>query len=67
MSAKAIVRLTLEVNVTDTWGDDCTVGQVKKQARHSAVRQISSLLNDGSQSIKLLKEPEFIQIVHTKI
>ena len=28
----AVVTVTLEIKVDSSWGDDCTVGQVKKQA-----------------------------------
>ena len=66
MSAKAIVRLLVEINVPDTWGDDCTIGQVKKQAKHSAIRTVSSIM-ENDKSLRLINEPEFVQIVHTKI
>ena len=35
--AKATVRVTLEMYVTGSWGDDCTVGQVYKQAEEEAI------------------------------
>lgn len=36
MPATAKVRVELEISIPSTWGDECTVGQVRKQAKDSA-------------------------------
>jgi len=33
LSARARVQVTVELLLSDTWGDDCTTAQVMKQAR----------------------------------
>ena len=40
----ARVTLTLEIEVESTWGDDCTVGQVYKQAQDGAMGTISQMV-----------------------
>lgn len=37
MKTQVTVKLTLIVQCTSNWGDDCTVEQVKKQAKEEAV------------------------------
>ena len=57
MSASAIVTLRVEVSIMQSWGDDCTVAQVKKQARDSALR-IVGILIDKREDVKLVSQPE---------
>lgn len=40
VSTVARVTLTIEIDVADSWGDDCTTGQVERQARESAVAAV---------------------------
>lgn len=41
------VKLTVTVEVSSTWGETCTVGQVKKQAREEALHfAMRALQND---------------------
>lgn len=42
MIARARVQVTLEFDVDGLWGDDCTVGQVHKQAKDSAIQKIQN-------------------------
>ena len=37
MSATAKVTLTVEVAVSSTWGDDCPISQIHKQAAEEAM------------------------------
>jgi len=32
------VELIILVECTDNWGDDCTIGQVKKQSKEEAIK-----------------------------
>ena len=57
MSASAIVTLKIEVHIRRSWGDDCTVAQVKAQARDSALRTVGAWVENKS-NIKLVSEPE---------
>lgn len=38
----ATVTLTIRVDVRDTWGEDCTLSQVLKQARQSALDALNN-------------------------
>lgn len=35
-TAKARVQITVEIDVTDSWGDECTISQIRSQALTSA-------------------------------
>lgn len=37
VTASVRVTVTLEIDVLDSWGNDCTVEQIQKQARDSAI------------------------------
>lgn len=48
MSAHAVVRITVEIPLDDSWGDDCTVAQIRKQAQDGARTAImQGLVLDG--------------------
>lgn len=51
MSTAAEVTLTIKVPVRDSWGDDCTIGQLRSQASDCAVRRIASLINQTDMKI----------------
>ncbi len=44
VSAYATVDVTLRIQVPDSWGEDCTVAQVHKQAKESALGVLRSAL-----------------------
>ncbi len=44
--ATAHVTLTVEITVGSTWGDNCTVGQIYKQAAEEALGIIDRLLGE---------------------
>jgi ribulose 1,5-bisphosphate synthetase/thiazole synthase len=44
--AKVQVRIELLITVSDSWGTDCTVGQINKQATESAKRLLTRVLFD---------------------
>lgn len=45
-SAVARVTVTLEIDAASSWGDDCTIAQVYKQAADDAVGRVRSLFNE---------------------
>lgn len=47
MSARARVRLTVDVAIESTWGDECGLGQVFSQAADEAVGLIRQI--DGER------------------
>lgn len=54
MTTRATVQVTLEVEVPDRWGDDCMIGQVRKQAIDSAALALNKALRD-SKEIRVLE------------
>jgi hypothetical protein len=61
MPASAIVTLKIQVTLNQGWGDECTVEQVKKQARDSALRKVGQWI-EKREDIKLISEPEVAAI-----
>lgn len=41
--ASAVIVATIEIPLTDTWGTECTIGQVDEQARSSVKNMIARL------------------------
>ena len=62
--AKAIVKVLLEIEVDSVWGDDCTVGQVKKQAMDQATATIAKAFEQDIRRIKLISEIQYVKIIH---
>ena len=65
MATTATVKVTLEIKADSTWGDDCTVGQVKKQAIDSARKIIGKALDKSPNNIDLIGQIECINIKYT--
>jgi hypothetical protein len=63
----ATVQLTLEIKVGDSWGGDCAMDQVYKQARDSAVGMINEALRAGKPAlqtrIKIVGTPSISAVV----
>lgn len=50
MNAKATVRVTFEMTYEEgTWGDDCTIGQLRKQAEDGA-KSVAQRVCDAAAS-----------------
>jgi hypothetical protein len=57
-SGCARVLLTIEVPVNSSWGDDCTVGQIYKQAADEALGYIRNLESHGRPArLTVIGEP----------
>lgn len=59
--ATAKVRVTLEVR-TGTWGKDCSVTQLFKQAGDDALTAVRNLVTNDS-TIKIVGEPEVFAVI----
>jgi len=67
IQAKARVQLTIEVDVGAPWGEDCTIGQVYKQAAEAAHADIIHILKlSGQGRILMLGEPKVVGIITEK-
>lgn len=47
--AYAVVQLTVEIHMAAPWGDDCQVGQIKKQAHREALEAFARVLEKGTK------------------
>lgn len=65
MSVKARVVVTLDIDVDGTWGDDCTVAQVKKQAIDNANHMLTKNLT-SSNDIKIVGKLSCVNIIYTE-
>ena len=72
-SAHAVVTVTLEVDVGSAWGDDCSVGQVHKQAEDEALNSIRFVFQEANKhtphctrGIRVAGVPKVIAVVNTR-
>ena len=61
--ASAKVRILLEVSLPDTWGEDCCLSQVYKQAKDSAVNIVSQRIFGSMKEMQMIGEAEVLAIL----
>ncbi|MBL3825145.1 MULTISPECIES: hypothetical protein [unclassified Marinobacter] len=59
-STTAKVTLTIEVSDLGSWGPDCQLDQVYRQAREQAVHKVAKLL--GNESVRLISDAKVVAI-----
>ena len=59
----ARVRVLLEVSLSDTWGGDCRLDQVYKQAGNTARNIVSQAITNSMKDIRIIGEPEATAII----
>ena len=62
-TATATVQLTVKINVTDTWGPNCTTQQVREQATESAIGALRRALGDGKVAAVIEGTPKVTMIM----
>jgi len=67
VTARARVTVTIEMPVEDTWGDDCDIAQVQKQAKDTAFGYLSASPKIGSMlqigQAKIIGEMKVVAIL----
>lgn len=63
IKAKARVKILLEISLPDVWGEDCSVGQVHKQAKDSAVNIVSQKIAASMKEMRMIGEVEVVCIL----
>lgn len=73
MSVRAVVQVTLELEVDDSWSNDSTAGQILRQARESAIQNLrqgvaifnlqSGLGAHTRAKAKILGEPKVTMVI----
>lgn len=65
MPARAIATVKLEITVDSSWGDDCPVKQIYKQASDSVLIELGNLIGDKLCRIRIVGDP-IIESIITK-
>lgn len=74
VTARAVVRVTLEIDSEQRWGDGCKIDQIMSQAKESAIGAFRNLLahraprteseiDHARQRFVLRGEPEVISVL----
>ena len=63
MKTKAKVKLLLEIELYDVWETDCTLAQINKQAKDSAVERIDRVFKGCSTGIRIIEKKAVAIIV----
>ena len=67
ITAKARVQITVEVDAGSPWGEDCSIGQMYKQAKESAQKNLLNALKPGTHGIvSIVGEPKVIGVITEK-
>jgi len=67
ITAKARVQIIVEVDAGAPWGDDCSVGQMYKQAAESGCNKLLAALKPGMHGIvTIIGEPKVIGVITEK-
>lgn len=69
MSTSARVTVTLELTGLGSWGDDCSLSQVYKQAAEAAVGRINRAMTDmgALTGARLVGEPVVTAVTTTEM
>jgi hypothetical protein len=54
-NSRAQVKLTLEILISDNWGEECTVTEIHKQAKESAIQKLQELIS--GRAARIIGEP----------
>lgn len=63
IKAAARVKLLLEITLPDVWGEECSMSQVYKQAKDSALNIISQRISGSMREMRVIGEAEVIAIL----
>ncbi len=62
--AKARVQILVEVDAGSPWGDDCSIGQLYKQAAESGKNNLINSLKPGEHGrVIIIGDPKVIGII----
>ncbi len=69
ITARATVQVTIEVH-TAAWGNDCTIGQLYKQASEDAINQVRNLRHyhggELREPVRIVGEPKVTGVLTEK-
>lgn len=56
------MQVALEIEV-EAWGEDCTIGQLFKQAAESAISEVRLMVKSSPRRAKILDDPKVLGII----
>lgn len=65
VEARARVQITVEVTA-ELWGEDCSIGQLYKQAAEDGIREVHKLILESKCKARMIGEPKVIAVVTEK-
>ena len=65
-TAKARVQVTLEVEAGSGWGEECTIGQLYKQAEESAMIAVNNAIGKSGINARVIGDAKVIGILTEK-
>ncbi|MFK0088726.1 hypothetical protein ACIQUS_15690 [Pseudomonas sp. NPDC090755] len=65
-TTSAKVTITLELSSLGSWGPDCTIDQVYRQAREAAIGRLNKVLKDHVASTRILG-PVIVEAITTDL
>lgn len=60
--AHAKVQVIIEVSNVGSWGGECSIDQVVKQAAESAIGRIRNLKDSEARSFHIIGEPKVLMV-----
>ncbi|TET67294.1 MAG: hypothetical protein E3J56_13160 [Candidatus Aminicenantes bacterium] len=63
IKSRARVKVLLEISLPDTWGGDCLLSQVYKQAKDSAANIIVQKISASMKDIRVIGKAEVVAIL----
>ena len=63
IKSKARVKVLLEISLSDTWGEDCLLSQVYKQAKKSAVNIVYQKITGSMKNVRIVGEAVVVAIL----
>lgn len=67
ITSTARVKLELEVQVSSTWGSDCSIHQIHEQAEDEARGLIARMVRDSQETrVKVMGTPEISAVIVKK-
>jgi len=62
-SITAKVLVTIEVTCTDSWGAHCSLDQIERQAKESAIGMLSRQLHQDARRVRIVDAPKVSMII----
>jgi hypothetical protein len=66
MSIRARILLTVEVDSGAKYGDDWTMGDIKKVAKREAINKLREVIKKAYVNMTIVEDPKIIKFIHSE-